>query len=81
MSDAVILAIVVYPSEWPKRWPELIHFSFTILLTKRKYLALTPLYLGSLFFRLDECVKNIVRSNRRYHVVIQTDMACFQVFL
>lgn len=36
-------------------------FHSFFLLAKRKRLALEPLYLGSLYARLDECVHNIFR--------------------
>lgn len=42
-------------------------FPLPILLAKR--LVLAPLYLGSLYYRLDECVNNVVRSVWRYDVV------------
>lgn len=36
---------------------------------------------GSRFFRLDECIKNIVKSIRRYHVLTHADTTFLQVFL
>lgn len=77
----VILAFMVCPSKWPRRWPKSIRFSSGDLSGKGEKLALVPFYLGSLFFRSDECVKNIVRSVGRYHVVSHADTAFIQVFL
>lgn len=34
-------------------------FPFAILLAKGKKLALAPIYLGSLYARLDECLSNV----------------------
>lgn len=39
-------------------------FPIAIKLDKGERLALVPIYLGFLFYWLDECVDNIVRSNR-----------------
>lgn len=39
-------------------------FPLAIRLTKGKNLPLGPLYLGSLYARLDECAENITRSVR-----------------
>lgn len=63
-----MLTLVVYTSKQPRRWPKFILFSLAILLEKGEKLALASLYLGSLFFKLDECVKNIFPL-LRYHVV------------
>lgn len=36
-----------------------------------------PIYLGSLYYRLDECVGNIVKSVGHYHVVTHADTNSF----
>lgn len=40
-----------------------------------------PVYLGSLYERLDECVNNIVCSVGRYDVVTHADTIFLQMFL
>lgn len=37
-------------------------FLFAISLAQGERLAIVPIYLGSLFYRLDECIQNIVKS-------------------
>lgn len=44
-------------------------FPFGFLLANGERLPLVPLYLGSLFFTLDEYIKNIVRFVGCYNVV------------
>lgn len=55
-------------------------FPLKILLAKEKRLALASFYLGSLFFRLEECVKNIVQSVGHYHGVIMLTPLLFKSF-
>lgn len=43
--------------------------------------ALASIYLGSLFYRLDQCVDNIMRSIDRFYVVTHADTSCLQLFL
>lgn len=56
-------------------------FPLAILLVKGKRLALALLYLGSLFYRLNECLKNIVWSVEHYNVVTYTDIEFIQMFI
>lgn len=56
-------------------------FSSLDSLSKVETLALAPLYLRLLFFRLDECTNNIVKPVGRYHVVTHADTALLQVLL
>lgn len=56
-------------------------FPLVILLAKGKRLALAPLYLGSLFDWLDECVCNIVHSVGHCDVVAHADTAFLQMFI
>lgn len=44
-------------------------------------MALAPIYLMSLFHKLDECIKSILKIVGRYHVVTPVDIAFFQLFL
>lgn len=55
-------------------------FPLAIRLAKGERLALASIYFGSLFYRLDECIKNIVKSIGRYHVVTHAT-AFLQLFL
>lgn len=50
-----------------------------IRLVRGEKLAMTPIFLGSLFFRLDECVQNLLKSMGRYTVVSYATF--FQLFL
>lgn len=56
-------------------------FALAIFLAKGKRLALAPLYLGSLYNRLDECVHNIFCSLGPYNVVSYADTAFLEMFL
>lgn len=44
-------------------------------------MAFLPIYLGSLFFRMDECIQNNVKSTGCYHVITHADTVFLQVFL
>lgn len=44
-------------------------FSLAIRFTKGERSVLAPIYLGSLSYRLDECIRNSVKPVRRYHIV------------
>lgn len=48
-------------------------FPPAVLLVRGKRLSLGPLYLRSLYARLDECVLNITASVGRYDVAIHVD--------
>lgn len=50
-------------------------------LAKGERLALEPFYLGSLFYRLDGCVSNIVRSMGWFYVVTHADISFLQLFM
>lgn len=43
--------------------------------------VLAPIFLGSLFYRLDEYVQSLVRSVRRYTVASYAQTAFLQMFL
>lgn len=42
-------------------------FPLAIWLVRGEKLALTPIFLSSLFFRLDECVRNLLKSMGRVY--------------
>lgn len=44
-------------------------------------MAFAPLYLGSLFDRLDVCINKIVRSVGRYIIAIYVVATFFQMFI
>lgn len=73
-----LLSWYVLPSD---PWSKFIHSPLVILLTKVKTLALLHIYPGSLFFRLDESIKNTVWTIRHYHVVNHAVTAFLQVLL
>lgn len=50
-------------------------FPLVIRLAKGEKVALAPIFLGSLFYRLDECVQSLVRSMGRYTVASYTQTA------
>lgn len=50
-------------------------------LAKRERLALGPIYLRSFFYKLDECVQNIVKFIGRYHVMTHVITVFMQIFL
>lgn len=54
-------------------------FLLTILLTNGKNVALAPIYLGSLYVRLNKCVTNVTRSLRRYNVLSCADSVYFTI--
>lgn len=56
-------------------------FPLVIKLAKGESLALVPMYLGSHFYRLDECVGYIMKFVARYHVVIHADTTFLKLFL
>lgn len=56
-------------------------FPLAIILAKGKRLALAPIYLSSLYARLDKCVNNVARSVGRYEVVPHRDVELLQIFL
>lgn len=75
-----ILAFLVCITSGPE--DELNPFVFSLLrLAGGDKLALTLLYLGSLFYHFDECVYNITRSMGRYLVVTYADTSFLQLFL
>lgn len=43
--------------------------------------ALAPVYLGSLYERLDECARNITRAVNKYNVVTLVDSSFLEVFI
>lgn len=52
-------------------------FPLTMLLGKGEGLELAPLYLGSLYSRLEEFLNNVVHSLGRYDDVIHADTSFF----
>lgn len=56
-------------------------FLLAVKLAKGEKLALAPIFLGSLFYRLDECVQSLSRSMGRYTVVSYANSAFLQMFL
>lgn len=56
-------------------------FSVAVQPAKEERLAVASIYLGSLFNKLDGCIRNIVKSVGHYHVVTQANIAFLQVFL
>lgn len=56
-------------------------FPLAVLLAKGSSLALAPLYLGSLYSRLDECSQSVLKSINRYDVVTYAGVSFLQMFL
>lgn len=56
-------------------------FPLAIRLARGEKIALAPIFLGSLFHRLDECVQSLVRSMGRYTVASYAQTAFLQLFL
>lgn len=56
-------------------------FPMAICLGKGEKLALGPIYLGSLYVRLDECLRNILHFFGRYSVVTSANTCFIQFFL
>lgn len=56
-------------------------FPLIIRWAKGERLALMPIYLGSLLYILDKCIRNIVKSVGCYYVVTHADTAFLQLFL
>lgn len=54
--------------------------SMAVVLIKGERLVLAPIYLVSLYARLDECVSNVVQSVGRYDVVTYVDTSFVQIF-
>lgn len=55
-------------------------FLMAIILVKEERLGLTPIYFGSLYSNLDECMANVVRSIGTYDMVTHTDTIFLQIF-
>lgn len=56
-------------------------FPFVARLARADKLALVLIYLGSLFYHLEECVNNVSRSIGRLFIVNNIDTSFPQVFL
>lgn len=56
-------------------------FPLAVRLARGKKLSLGPLYLGLLYARVDECVRNITSSMGGYDVFTHVDSAFIQIFL
>lgn len=52
-----------------------------VMLAKGEKLALIPIFLGSLFFRLDECAQNLVKSMGPYTFISYANTSFLQLFL
>lgn len=67
--------------EQPKRWSDFIHLSTCDFVGNERKTTPHASLPGSLFFRLDECVKNIVKSVGWYNVVTHADTAFLHMFI
>lgn len=56
-------------------------FPLAFRLARGKKLLLRPLYLGSFYAQLDNCIRNVTFSVGRYDVVTHVDSAFHQIFL
>lgn len=56
-------------------------FPLAIRLARGEKVALAPIFLRSLFYRLDECIESLVRSMGRYTVASYAQTAFLQMFL
>lgn len=56
-------------------------FLIAALLAQKKPVALGARFLGTVYSRLDECARNIVRLIGRYNVVCYVDTNFLQLFL
>lgn len=56
-------------------------FFLAVKLAKGEKLSLAPIFLSSLFYRLDECVHNLSKFMGRYNVVSYANSAFLQLFL
>lgn len=79
-SDASILTVLVCTAERPRGWSKFICFSSRSSTSKGREVSPCASLPGSLFFRSDECVKYIVRSVIRYHVVTHADTGFYKFF-
>lgn len=70
----------VFPSPLDD-WLNPFVFPVAVLLAQKKPVALGPLFLGSLFKRLDECGRHITRSVGRYDVICYVDVNFLQLFV
>lgn len=74
-SEVVLKAMLAYWLSWyvlpsgPKDGMNPYVFPLAVRLAKGEKLALAPVFLGSLFFNLDECGQNLVKSIGWYTVV------------
>lgn len=75
------MVVVVYSAELARRWLKQLCFRLAILLVKGERSALAPIYLGSLYACLDECITNIAQLLGRSDVVMHVDSSFLQMFL
>lgn len=86
-SEVVLEAMLAFWLSWyvlpsgPKDGINPFVFPLAIRLSKGERLVLAPIFLGSFFFRLDECVENLVKSMDRYTVASYAHTAFLQLFL
>lgn len=86
-TSIVLEAMVAFWLSWyvlPCGLEDEIHpyvFSLAVKLAKGEQLAPALIFLGSLFFRLDECAQSRLKSMGRYTVVFYANSAFLQLFL
>lgn len=80
----VLEALLLYWFSWlvlssgPEARLNIYVFPLAIHLTKGERLAIAPIYLGSLFSKLDECVANTASLVGQYYVVIHADTSFYK---
>lgn len=74
------LSWYIFPSR-PKDSLNAFVFPLTISLARGEKVALAPIFLDSLFYRLDECIESLVRPMGRYTVASYAQTAFLQMFL
>lgn len=67
-------------AQWPKDRLNSFVFLLTIFPGKGKRLSHAPIHLGSLYYCLDECLDNIVRSVGRTNVTTTRTQVFFKPF-
>lgn len=72
---------MVHTAQWSQGWYTPLRFPLAVKLAKGERLALAPILLGSLIYRLDECVHNLSKSMGRYTMVSYANSVFLQLFL
>lgn len=65
--------------QWPKRRPQPICFPLSHSDREKEMFTLAPLYLGSFYAWLNECVPNMVRSVETYNFVTHVNSRFLQI--